>query len=84
VFFPLKLGNILDDDFENLWVNHKVLLELRDKKGIAGCATCTYCNFCGGCRARAYGYFGDYLSPDPGCINNKELYEKAIEKYIVP
>ncbi len=81
VFFPLKLGNILEDDFEDLWVNNKILQELRNKDLLKGCNTCEYRHYCGGCRARAYGYFGDYLSPDPGCVNNKEVYEKVIKKW---
>ena len=81
VFLPLKLGNILEDDFEDLWVNNKILHELRDKDLLKGCNKCDYRYYCGGCRARAYAYTGDYLAPDPGCINNKEIYEKAIEKW---
>ena len=34
------------------------------------CGSCEYRYYCGGCRARAYGYTGDYLAPDPGCIRN--------------
>ncbi|HEC94361.1 MAG TPA: radical SAM protein [Thermoplasmatales archaeon] len=81
VFFPLKIGNILKDDFEDLWVNNQVLCKLRDKDLLQGCNTCEYRYYCGGCRARAYAYSGDYLAPDPGCINNKEVYEKAIEQW---
>ncbi|HHH79885.1 MAG TPA: radical SAM protein, partial [Thermoplasmatales archaeon] len=83
VFFPLKLGNILEDDFEDLWKNNSILKELRNKDILKGsCGTCPYRYYCGGCRARAYGYTGDYLSPDPGCIYNKEVYEKAIEGWM--
>jgi radical SAM protein with 4Fe4S-binding SPASM domain len=71
VFFPLKIGNILKDDFEQLWINNKVLQDLRNKDLLKGCSTCQYRYYCGGCRARAYGYFNDYLAPDPGCILNK-------------
>ena len=78
VFFPLKLGNILED----LWINNKSFHRERDKDLLKGCNTCEYRYYCGGCRARAYGYFGDYLSPDPGCINNKEICVKVIEKWI--
>ena len=31
---------------------------------------------CGGCRARADAYTGDILGGDPGCVNNRELWEK--------
>jgi radical SAM protein with 4Fe4S-binding SPASM domain len=71
VFFPLKIGNILKDDFEKLWINNKVLQDLRNKDLLKGCNTCYYRYYCGGCRARAYGYFNDYLAFDPGCILNK-------------
>jgi len=37
---------------------------------------CEYKYVCGGCRARAYGYFGDYTRPDPGCILNKRQHEE--------
>jgi radical SAM protein with 4Fe4S-binding SPASM domain len=72
VFFPLKIGNIFEDDFQDLWVSNKTLNELRNKDLLEGnCGKCEYRYFCGGCRARAYGYTGNYLSPDPGCIKNK-------------
>ena len=71
VFFPLKIGNILKDDFEQLWIHNKVLQDLRNKDLLKGCSTCQYRYYCGGCRARAYSYFNDYLLPDPGCILNK-------------
>lgn len=81
VFFPLKVGNILKDDFEEMWKHSKVLQELRNKDMLHGCNTCDYRYYCGGCRARAYAYTGDYLAPDPGCINNKRTYEKVIEEW---
>ena len=83
VFFPLKVGNILEDDFEELWINNPILKDLRNKDILnENCGRCEYRYYCGGCRARAYGYTGDYLSPDPGCIYNKEVYEKAIEGWM--
>ncbi|WP_303295497.1 radical SAM/SPASM domain-containing protein [Methanobrevibacter woesei] len=76
VFFPhddiLKLGNIKDDDLEDIWVNSELLLQLRDKDLLAShCGVCESRYICGGCRARAYTYNdGDYLGPDPGCLKN--------------
>ncbi len=78
VFLPVKVGNILKDDFEELWLHNKVLNELRNKDLIKECNKCPYRYHCGGCRARAYGYFGDYLAPDPGCIINKRSYEQLV------
>jgi len=77
VFMPIKLGNLRHEKFEEIWLNSSVLNELRDRKKLkGGCGTCAYKFICGGCRARAYGYFGDYLMPDPGCI--RRVYEKPI------
>lgn len=81
VFFPhekdLKLGNILQDDFESLWRDNEILEKLRDKSLLKGhCGACESRNICGGCRARAYSYFNDILAPDPGCINNKKEWNK--------
>ena len=75
VFFPLKVGNIKEDDFDELWTQNLTLRELRNKDLLEGkCGSCEYRYYCGGCRARAYGYTGDYLSPDPGCLNNLEYF----------
>lgn len=82
VFFPLKVGNILEDDFEELWKKNEVLSNLRNKDILEGfCGKCDYRYYCGGCRARAYAYTGDYLAPDPGCVYNREVYEKAMEEW---
>ncbi|UCF13352.1 MAG: radical SAM protein, partial [Thermoplasmatales archaeon] len=68
VFFPLKIGNIKNDEFEELWSNNTILGELRNKDILEGnCGDCKYRYYCGGCRARAYGYTGNYLASDPGC-----------------
>lgn len=79
VFFPLKVGDIKKDNFEELWTNNKIFLDLRDRSKLKRqCSICKYKFVCGGCRARAYGYFGDYNAPDPGCINNKSEWTKLL------
>ncbi len=78
VFFPLKVGNVREDDLEKLWRENKVFEELRNKDIIESCGNCNYRYVCGGCRARAYNYFGDYLKPDPGCIRNAKYYRVAV------
>ena len=81
VFLPVKVGNIRKDNFEDLWLHNKILNELRNKDLIKECNKCPYRYYCGGCRARAYGYFGDYLAPDPGCIINKKSYREVVEAW---
>ena len=77
VFFPLTVGNIKKDDFEDLWRNNQILRELRNRDKLEGnCGQCDYRYYCGGCRARAYGYTSNYLGPDPGCIKNQVLIQQ--------
>ena len=79
VFFPMKIGNILEvlDNFDEWWANNKILQDLRDKdKLYEPCGSCPYRYVCGGCRARAYGYLGDYMGSDPGCIVCIDVYNK--------
>lgn len=80
VFFPheeeVKIGNILNDNFEEMWKENHLLKQLRNKELLKGnCGNCESQNICGGCRARAYNYFKDVLAPDPGCINNEKEWE---------
>ncbi len=93
VFFPTTednvLGNILTDDFEEIWDNSPLLWRLRTRETLedyvvdgkkVGCGSCPEKYICGGCRARAYGYFnGNVEAPDIGCIRNKSLW-KTITK----
>ncbi len=77
VFMPIKVGNIREKPFWEIWENHPLLLKLRNRDNLWGfCVKCPYRNVCGGCRARAYAYFGDPLGPDPGCIYNLKYWRK--------
>ncbi len=75
VFFPKTVGNVRTSDLEDLWLHNELFEDLRNKDKIDGsCGSCEFRYHCGGCRARAYGYYGDPLAPDPGCMNNIEYY----------
>jgi radical SAM protein with 4Fe4S-binding SPASM domain len=92
VFFPTGsdtvIGNILKDDFEEIWDNNELLWKLRIREDLEdyivngkriGCGTCPDKYICGGCRARAYSYFnGNVKAADIGCIHNKPLWEKIV------
>ncbi|WP_198002014.1 SPASM domain-containing protein [Archaeoglobus veneficus] len=75
VFIPVVVGNIKHDDLLEVWHNSEVFKKIRDRKSFVGCGTCKYVNICGGCRARAFGYYGDLQAPDPGCIINKRYWD---------
>lgn len=81
VFLPLTVGNIRQKSFWDIWSTSKVFNDLRDRSKLKGyCNVCPYKNICGGCRARAYGYYNDYLAPDPGCIYNIKEWNKLKEE----
>ncbi len=77
VFMPEEVvGDLRTQSLAEIWKNSEVMKELRNRAAFSGhCGTCDYRAMCGGCRARAYGYFDDYLGPDPGCVNNMSAWE---------
>jgi len=80
VFLPIKVGNVLKDGFTNVWKNSEVFNKLRDRDAENyACHTCSFRYVCGGCRARAYAYYGDILSPDPGCIIMEKEWKKITQ-----
>jgi radical SAM protein with 4Fe4S-binding SPASM domain len=81
VFFPLKVGNVREAKFSEVWDASPVFWDLRDRERLkGGCGSCRYKYVCGGCRARAYGYFKDYLASDPGCIINLDEWMKLNQR----
>ncbi len=76
VFMPITVGTLRRDPFERVW-NHPVMEQLRDRDDRSGhCLSCDYKYHCGGCRARAYGYFGDLTRADPGCKFNQAAWDE--------
>lgn len=73
VFMPIAVGDLRRQTLKEIWLNSRILSDLRDRGRLRGrCGRCEYKYVCGGCRARAYAYHGDYLAPDPGCIREIE------------
>ena len=61
-YLPIKLGNIREKSFRDIWFNSKVLKNLRNFDNLKGkCGICDYRDVCGGCRARAYGLTSDFI-----------------------
>jgi len=72
---PISIGNILKDDFYDIWNGSKVLNDLRDKSNLKGkCNSCDSLYNCGGCRAMAYAVHNDYLMEDPHCWKENNEY----------
>jgi len=65
---PIKLGNLLEQSLEEIWINNELLNYIRNRKALKGsCRICEYSALCGGCRYTAYIAHGDWLGPDASC-----------------
>ena len=76
-FFPVKIGNILHQDFSDIWTNEptELLRKLRvHPRELGGkCEECIYLPICnGGSRSRAYAIYGDMWAEDPSCYLSTE------------
>ena len=61
-YLPVKLGNIREKSFKDIWFNSDIFKTLRDFNTLKGkCGACEYRSLCGGCRARAYGLSSDFI-----------------------
>jgi AdoMet-dependent heme synthase len=61
-YLPVKLGNIREQSFKDIWFGSEVFKALRDCNSLKGkCGACEYKTLCGGCRARAYGLSSDFI-----------------------
>ncbi len=69
VFMPIKVGNVLKDDFIEVWKKNKILNSLRNRELLKGrCGNCKFKYLCGGCRAKAHAVSGDILAEDKDCM----------------
>jgi radical SAM protein with 4Fe4S-binding SPASM domain len=67
----INLGNLLEENLEDIWANNEILKQMRDRKNLKGsCGQCEYNGLCGGCRYTAFFTTNDWLGPDPSCLFN--------------
>ncbi len=82
-FFPLVVGNIITQNFNDIWKGGELLDKLRvHPREISGiCSTCRQIDICnGGSRARAYAISGDLWAEDPSCyLTSKEREINYVE-----
>ena len=81
VFIPIVVGNLRKQSLKEIWLNSPILKKIRERENFESCKSCPYRNVCGGCRARAYGYFGDLQAPDPGCSINEKYWKELKKKH---
>ena len=61
-YLPVKLGNVREQSFKQIWFNSPIFKALRNPDSLKGkCGACDYKQLCGGCRARAYGLSSDFI-----------------------
>jgi radical SAM protein with 4Fe4S-binding SPASM domain len=61
-YMPIKLGNVREQSFKDIWFNSEIFKNLRNPNCLKGkCGACEYKIQCGGCRARAYGLSSDFI-----------------------
>lgn len=61
-----RLGNILEEGLESLFLRHPVMRALRDRE-VEGCGSCVHYDNCGGDRNASFAATGSFLKKDPGC-----------------
>lgn len=67
-YLPVKVGNVRQKPFPEIWRDSEVFASLRTPSALKGkCGSCGYRVVCAGCRARAYADTGEFLSEDPDC-----------------
>jgi radical SAM protein with 4Fe4S-binding SPASM domain len=80
-YLPVKLGNVKEKNFKEIWFNSPIFKALRDPNSLKGkCGACEYRSLCGGCRARAYGLSSDFIDycgdlHEPSELKNDYLTE---------
>ncbi len=61
-YLPIKLGNVREKSFKEIWFTSEVFQNLRSPCRLKGkCGVCEFNKICGGCRARAYGLSADFI-----------------------
>jgi radical SAM protein with 4Fe4S-binding SPASM domain len=64
----IKLGNLVKQSLEDIWIHNELLNYIRSRESLKGsCGMCAYNALCGGCRYTAYVTQGDWLGPDSSC-----------------
>ncbi len=66
-YMPVRIGNVKNNSFKDLWENSREFLSLRSSCYKGKCKLCEFQLICGGCRARAYISFNDFMEEDPWC-----------------
>lgn len=64
---PIIIGNIIQDNLEDIFSNNSIVSDFRNKDAYAKCGTCIFYQFCRGCPAVFKALSGDYHGNDIDC-----------------
>ena len=72
-YLPIECGNVKEQSIKDIWSSSETFAKLRDYELLTGkCGDCNFKKICGGCRARAFGATGNFLSEEPFCNYNPD------------
>lgn len=67
-YLPVEAGDLRTQQFTEVWEGSPLFASLQDVEKLQGkCGVCEFSRVCTGCRARAYGYSGDFFAEEPFC-----------------
>lgn len=64
----VPIGNVNDEGLEKIWLENKILLNLRSRELKGECGQCAFRYVCGGCRASSFIDTDDVYASDPLCF----------------
>lgn len=78
-YLPLKVGNVTNQTFADIWRAAGAFRSLRDPSQLKGkCGACGFRVVCQGCRARAFADTGNFLEADPDCAYVPSLSKREL------
>jgi radical SAM protein with 4Fe4S-binding SPASM domain len=80
-YLPVPAGDLRREKFRDVWEHARIFEELREPDLLEGkCGVCEFKRVCLGCRARAFGFTGDYLAEEPFCIYEPKTAPSNLDK----
>jgi len=79
---PLKLGNVFEDDFEDIWGNSPVLNDIRRRihSRESACSNCDLFSYCSRCPGLSYLENGNLFGPSQSACLTAKIYKEFKEK----
>lgn len=76
---PIVVGNLLEDSYEEIFLDNELMKKLRRISYYKKCGNCDYAKVCRGCPALAYSITGDVFGELLYCNRKKEICPITME-----